>query len=186
MITYAFYKKFMVLIEGIKIAKIVTGFKNIATGIGLIGTAFKTGGGVLGTIKNLVTLFSMLSPHVKILLLAAAAWGVISKIIGHFTKDNNKAAEKSKLTNEQIAKQQQKSILAGYEQVTIGMEKAKNDKIALDNIAKSAAAQKKADDDAAKIAKIEADIKKNNPLEYQRRKAFEFSTELNKVMSGGM
>ena len=35
-------------------------------------------------------------------------------------------------------------------------------------------------------AKIEADIKKNNPLEYQRRKAFEFSTELNKVMSGGM
>jgi len=39
--------------------------------------------------------------------------------------------------------------------------------------------------DAAQ-AKIEADLKKNNPLEYQRRKAFEFSTELNKVMSGGM
>lgn len=39
--------------------------------------------------------------------------------------------------------------------------------------------------DAAQ-AKIEAEIKKNNPLEYQRRKAFEFSTELNKVMSGGM
>lgn len=35
-------------------------------------------------------------------------------------------------------------------------------------------------------AKIEAEIKKNNPLEYQRRKAFEFSAELNKVMSGGM
>ena len=35
-------------------------------------------------------------------------------------------------------------------------------------------------------AKIEADLKKNNPLEYQRRKAFEFSAELNKVMSGGM
>lgn len=39
--------------------------------------------------------------------------------------------------------------------------------------------------DAAQ-AKIEADLKKNNPLEYQRRKAFEFSSELNKVMSGGM
>lgn len=39
--------------------------------------------------------------------------------------------------------------------------------------------------DAAQ-AKIEADLKKNNPLEYQRRKAFEFSAELNKVMSGGM
>jgi enamine deaminase RidA (YjgF/YER057c/UK114 family) len=160
MITYGFYKKFMVLIEGIKIAKIVTGFKNIATGIGLIGTAFTTGGGVIGTIKNLVSLFSMLSPHVKILLLAAAAWGVISKIIGHFTKDNNKAAEKSKLTNAQIAKQQQKSIVGGYEQVSIQMEKAKNDKIALDNIAKSAAAQKKADDDAKKRAKIEADVLK--------------------------
>jgi len=35
-------------------------------------------------------------------------------------------------------------------------------------------------------AKLEADLKKNNPLEYQRRKAFEFSAEFNKIMSGGM
>ena len=39
--------------------------------------------------------------------------------------------------------------------------------------------------DAAQ-AKIEAEIKKNNPLEYQRRKAFEFANEATKIMSGGM
>ena len=39
--------------------------------------------------------------------------------------------------------------------------------------------------DAAQ-AKIEADIKKNNPLEYQRRKAFQFADEATKIMSGGM
>ena len=40
-------------------------------------------------------------------------------------------------------------------------------------------------EDAAQ-AKIEADLKKNNPLEYQRRKAFEFANETTKIMSGGM
>lgn len=39
--------------------------------------------------------------------------------------------------------------------------------------------------DAAQ-AKLEADLKKNNPLEYQRRKAFEFADEFSRVMSGGM
>jgi hypothetical protein len=160
-IIYAFYTRIIKVIDKISAARIVTGFKNIATGIGLIGTAFRSGG-IIATFKNLIALFSMLSPHVKILLLAAAAWGVISKIVGHFTKDNNKAAEKSKLTNEQIAKQQRDSILAGYEQVTIGMEKAKQDKINLDNIARNAAAQKKADDAAKKRAKFDADYAKIN------------------------
>lgn len=35
-------------------------------------------------------------------------------------------------------------------------------------------------------AQIEAKLKESNPLEYQRRKAFEFSDEMNKVLSGGM
>lgn len=35
-------------------------------------------------------------------------------------------------------------------------------------------------------AKIEADIKKKNPLEWQRRQAFEFADEATKIMSGGM
>ena len=34
--------------------------------------------------------------------------------------------------------------------------------------------------------KLEAQLKKSNPLEYQRRKAFEFSNALNQVLSGGI
>lgn len=34
--------------------------------------------------------------------------------------------------------------------------------------------------------KLEAQLKKSNPFEYQRRKAFEFSGELNKILSGGI
>ena len=35
-------------------------------------------------------------------------------------------------------------------------------------------------------AKLEAQLKKSNPFEYQRRKAFEFSNALNQVLSGGI
>jgi hypothetical protein len=34
--------------------------------------------------------------------------------------------------------------------------------------------------------KLEAQLKKSNPFEYQRRKAFEFSDALNQVLSGGI
>jgi hypothetical protein len=35
-------------------------------------------------------------------------------------------------------------------------------------------------------SKLEAQLKESNPLEYQRRKAFEFSNALNQVLSGGI
>ena len=34
-------------------------------------------------------------------------------------------------------------------------------------------------------AQLEKELQKTNPLEYQRRKAFEFSDELNKILAGG-
>jgi len=61
-------------------------------------------------------------------------------------------------------------------------KKVKNDKGVLENVSTTTTGFKQ---DAAQ-AKIEADIKKKNPLEYQRRKAFEFADEFSRVMSGGM
>jgi hypothetical protein len=61
-------------------------------------------------------------------------------------------------------------------------KKVKNAKGILENVSTTT---RGFNQDAAQ-AKIEAEIKKNNPLEYQRRKAFEFADEFSKVMSGGM
>ena len=61
-------------------------------------------------------------------------------------------------------------------------KKVKNAKGILENVSTTT---RGFNQDAAQ-AKLEADLKKNNPLEYQRRKAFEFSAEFNKIMSGGM
>ena len=61
-------------------------------------------------------------------------------------------------------------------------KKVKNDKGILENVSTTTTGFK----ESAAKAKIEAEIKKNNPLEYQRRKAFEFADEFSKVMSGGM
>ena len=139
-------------------------FRGFGAAISLVAGAFSgAGGGKLGIIAALrgaLSLFMQLNPWVRGITIAVGlltiGWNLLKKAFG----GSDDAVKKSKLTNEQIAKQQQKAILAGYEQVTIGMEKAKNDKIALDTIAKNAAAQKKADDEAAKRAKIEADILK--------------------------
>lgn len=61
-------------------------------------------------------------------------------------------------------------------------KKVKNDKGILENVSTTTTGFK----ESAAQAKIEADIKKKNPLEYQRRKAFEFAAEFSKIMSGGM
>ena len=61
-------------------------------------------------------------------------------------------------------------------------KKVKNDKGILENVSTTTTGFK----ESAAKAKIEAEIKKNNPLEYQRRKAFEFADEFSRVMSGGM
>ena len=61
-------------------------------------------------------------------------------------------------------------------------KKVKNKKGVLENVSTTT---RGFNQDAAQ-AKIEAEIKKNNPLEYQRRKAFEFADEFSRVMSGGM
>jgi hypothetical protein len=139
-------------------------FRGFGAAISLVAGAFSgAGGGKLGIIAALrgaLSLFMQLNPWIRGITIAVGlltiGWNLLKKAFG----GSDDAVKKSKLTNEQIAKQQQKAILAGYEQVTIGMEKAKNDKIALDTIAKNAAAQKKADDARAKAAKIEADILK--------------------------
>ena len=61
-------------------------------------------------------------------------------------------------------------------------KKVRNKKGVLENVSTTT---RGFNQDAAQ-AKLEAELKKNNPLEYQRRKAFEFSDEFNKIMSGGM
>ena len=61
-------------------------------------------------------------------------------------------------------------------------KKVKNDKGILEDVSTTTTGFK----ESAAKAKIEAEIKKNNPLEYQRRKAFEFADEFSRVMSGGM
>ena len=61
-------------------------------------------------------------------------------------------------------------------------KKVKNKKGVLENVSTTTRGFQ---EDTAQ-AKLEAEIKKNNPLEYQRRKAFEFAAEFSKVMSGGM
>ena len=61
-------------------------------------------------------------------------------------------------------------------------KKVKNDKGILENVSTTTTGFK----ESAAKAKIEAEIKKNNPLEYQRRKAFQFADEATKIMSGGM
>jgi len=41
-------------------------------------------------------------------------------------------------------------------------------------------------DERKQALKLQEQLKSENPLEYERRQAFEFMTELGKIMSGGM
>ena len=145
----------------IKLAPIIASFRGLGAAVSLVGGAFRTGG-ILAAVKGVISLFMQLNPYVRGAVIAIAAltagWALLKKAFG----GSNKEAEKSKLTNEQIAKQQRDSILAGYEQIAIQTEKAKNDKIAADRIAANVAMQKKADDAAKKRAKFEADYAKIN------------------------
>jgi hypothetical protein len=136
-------------------------FRGIGAAISLIAGAMKAGG-FLAALRSAVQLFMMLSPQVRIVTIGLAAltagFALFKKIFG----GSDKAAQKSKLTNEQIAKQQRDSILAGYEQIAVATEKAKNDKITQDRLKANAALQKKADDAAKKRAKFDADYAKIN------------------------
>ena len=145
----------------IKLAPIIASFRGLGAAVSLVAGAFRAGG-MLAALRGAIALFMQLNPYVRgaTLLIAGLTigWNLLKKAFG----GSNKEAEKSKLTNEQIAKEQQKSILAGYEQIAIQTEKAKNDKIAADRIAKNVAMQKKADDAAKKRAKFDADYAKIN------------------------
>ena len=149
------------VLGAIKLAPLISGLRGFAAAVSLVSGAIKAGGFLAG-LRGAITLFSTLNPYVRgatILVTAlTAAYGLWKTVFS----GGNDAAKKSTLTNEQIAKQQRDSILAGYEQVTLGMEKAKTDKIAADQLARNAALQKKADDAAKKRAKFDADYAKIN------------------------
>ena len=82
--------------------------------------------------------------------------------------------------------EEKKKHFAEFEAMNTGTvtttKKVKNKKGILENVSRTTRGFQQ---DTAQ-AKLEAEIKKNNPLEYQRRKAFEFAEEFSKVMSGGM
>ena len=82
--------------------------------------------------------------------------------------------------------EEKKKHFAEFEAMNTGTvtttKKVKNKKGVLENVSTTTRGFQ---EDTAQ-AKLEAEIKKNNPLEYQRRKAFEFSEEMKKILSGGM
>jgi hypothetical protein len=156
---YKIYKKVMPVIEKIFSIKTLKTIQGIGTGVGLITGAFKANG-FLAAIKTMFQIFMMMSPWVKGITIALLLAKPLISIFKGLYNGIAGGAEKTKLTNEEIAKQNKEAILAGYKQVTIQMEKAKNDKIAADNLARNTAIQKKADADAKKRAKIEADVLK--------------------------
>lgn len=140
----------------------VTGaLRGFGAAVSLIAGAFRAGGFLAG-LRGAITLFSTLNPYVKAATILVGgltiAYGLWKKVFG----GSDKAVEKTKLTNEQIAKQQRDAILAGYKQIEVATEKAKQDKIAQDRINKNIALQKKADAAAAKRAKFDADYAKIN------------------------
>ena len=82
--------------------------------------------------------------------------------------------------------EEKKKHFAEFEAMNTGTvtttKKVKNAKGILENVSTTT---RGFNQDTAQ-AKIEAEIKKKNPLEYQRRKAFQFADEATKIMSGGM
>jgi len=161
MVVAGFAKMITRALGAIKLAPIISGLRGLGAAVSLVSGAFRAGGFLAG-LKGAITLFSTLNPYIRgatILITALAAGYALWKKVFSGT---DVVAKNAKITNDQIAKQQQKSIVAGYEQITVGMKKAQQDKIAADMIAKNAAAQKKADDAAKKRAKFDADYAKIN------------------------
>jgi hypothetical protein len=145
----------------IKLAPIIGAFRGLGAAVSLVAGAFRAGG-IAAALRGAISLFMQLNPYIRgaTILIAGLVigWNLLKKAFG----GSDDAAKKTKLTNDQIAKQQKEAILAGYEQIAIQTEKAKNDKIAADRIAANTALQKKAADAQKKQAKYEADYKKIN------------------------
>ena len=161
MLVYSIYKKIMPIIVTVFSAKTLGTVRALGGLLAIVGRTF-VAGGIIAGLKSTLQLLSMMSPHLKaLLILVGLVTGAVALYKAVFGKGDD-AAKKSKLTNEQIHKQQQKAILDGYKITEQAVQKAKDDKTALDNIKKNAAAQKKAADKAKIDAKYAADYAKIN------------------------
>jgi hypothetical protein len=145
----------------ISFVPLIKAFQGLGAAVSLVSGAFRAGG-FITALKGVLDLFMMLNPYVRGAVILATAVGAIAGAIKLVTGAREKDAKVAKVSSAQIAKDQQKAILAGYEQIAIATEKANKDKIAAQELAKNAAAQKKAAAEAARRAKLEANYNKIN------------------------
>ena len=163
-IVYGFYVRIMPLVNALFSMKTIAAVATYGKLLGEVAKVFKVGGLIAG-FRSLITLLSMVSPHVKAVTLLSIGLTALVVGLNKLIFGTDKAAQKTKVTAKQAAEMQQKAILNGFKSIEIATEAAKAEKARTLATLKNLEAQKKADAAARKRAKFEADYAKlNNTL----------------------
>jgi hypothetical protein len=161
MLVYNIYKKIMPIVNAVFSAKTLGTVKTLGSLLAIVGRTFVSGGIIAG-FKSMLTLLSMMSPHVKALSILFVSFQIGQAAFNKFFNSTDKAVKKAKVNNAQIEKDRKAAILDGFKSIEVATEAANAERERADAIARSAQEQKKAADAEKRRAKIEADYAKIN------------------------